>query len=394
MAEFLLYGTVVGSDQERESEYDVAPVDFRKFMETVEDGEDVVVEINSPGGNVTDGITIAQMIRQASSDGHRTVARVRGLAASIASVIMCACDEVQLSRGSLVMVHECWGVVQGNKTQLEKEIEVMRKMDDVILSFYRDKFTISDDEIRQMMLDETWFSTEDADSYGFRCTVLDEEPMKLAARAVDFCRRFNKQDYIERLLMKDTTKEDEVMKEPETVEETPVADKSEETPEEENPEKIIEELRKQVEDLERQLAECRREKEDGRCDEDDDEEEKDMVSREEADRRVAGMQSAMAKQINDFKNQLSTREKDLTEFKDKVTSLQNALDESKRELFEKTQECASLASALKDRTDALDTLNSAVNSASDVLPTLREGLARCITPAEKVAFIASGKYIR
>lgn len=63
------------------------------------------------GGDVFAGIAIANTIRRISAEGHRVTAIIEGLAASVASVIMCACDKVIMSASSLVMIHNCWTVV-------------------------------------------------------------------------------------------------------------------------------------------------------------------------------------------------------------------------------------------------------------------------------------------
>lgn len=53
-----------------------------------------------------------------------------------------------------------------------------------------------------------------------------------------------------------------------------------------------------------------------------------------------------------------------------------------------------MASTLEEKTQALDKLNASVNAQAEELPTMNDGLAKCATPAEKVAFLKSGKYVR
>ena len=75
----------------------------------------------------------------------------------------------------------------------------------------------------------------------------------------------------------------------------------------------------------------------------------------------------------------------MTEVKNEVISLNQKLEDASDEL-QKT------ASALEEKTNALAKLNADVNTPNEELPTLRDGLAKCNTPAERSAFIASGKY--
>ena len=70
-----------------------------------------------------------------------------------------------------------------------------------------------------------------------------------------------------------------------------------------------------------------------------------------------------------------------------ITNLTQSLEQSNKELSE-------MASTLKEKTNALEMLNSNVNARSEELPTMEEGLAKCASPAEKVAFLKSGKYVR
>ena len=70
-----------------------------------------------------------------------------------------------------------------------------------------------------------------------------------------------------------------------------------------------------------------------------------------------------------------------------ITNLTQKLDESKAEL-------SAMASAVEEKTKALEKLNANVNAHAEELPTMEEGLAKCASPSEKVAFLKSGKYIR
>lgn len=96
----------------------------------------------------------------------------------------------------------------------------------------------------------------------------------------------------------------------------------------------------------------------------------------------------MQKQVNDFKGQLQAKEQELISAKSQITSLTENLNKSNEEL-------SAMASTLKEKTDALDKLNANVNTqAFEELPTMEEGLAKCASPAEKVEFLKSGKYVR
>ena len=95
----------------------------------------------------------------------------------------------------------------------------------------------------------------------------------------------------------------------------------------------------------------------------------------------------MQKQINDFQTQLKAKEEELISAKTEITSLTTSLHDTSEEL-------SKVASALEDKNKALERLNSGVNAHAEELPTYEEGLAKCASPAERVAFIKSGKYVR
>ena len=111
----------------------------------------------------------------------------------------------------------------------------------------------------------------------------------------------------------------------------------------------------------------------------------DLITKDECEKRVSGMQSSMQKQINDFVNQLKVKDEELNQVKAELTSLNQKLEESNWEL-------SKMASALEEKKNALAQLNAGVLRQSDELPTFKEGLANCHSPAEKVAFINSKKY--
>ena len=108
--QFAIYGEIVSTDADRLTMEDLTPAQFRSFTNGLKEGDELIVQLNSPGGDVFAGISIANTIKQLSGK-VKTTCVVEGLAASIASVIMTACDKIQLHSSSMVMIHNCWSVV-------------------------------------------------------------------------------------------------------------------------------------------------------------------------------------------------------------------------------------------------------------------------------------------
>lgn len=142
-------------------------------------------------------------------------------------------------------------------------------------------------------------------------------------------------------------------------------------------ERMIELLKNENEELTRKLSEC------GKPDED----KKEMVSKEECEKRVSGMQSKMQSKINDFTSQLKVKDEELNKAKAELTSLNQKLEKANGEL-------SNMASALEEKNNALAQLNAGVLRPAEELPTMNDGLAKCATPKEKVDFLKSGKYVR
>ena len=111
----------------------VAASDFMRAVNALGDVTDITVDINSPGGSVADGITIANYLRDHKA---KITVNVLGQASSIASVIAAAADEVNMGLGSWMMVHQPWTVAVGNADDLRAlagDLDIIR---DSIMAHY------------------------------------------------------------------------------------------------------------------------------------------------------------------------------------------------------------------------------------------------------------------
>ena len=148
----------------------IGPEAVTDFLAEAQPGERVKIEINSPGGLIVPGLAMANSIK--NSKAH-VVAHVTGIAASMASVVMCACDEIQLEEGSFVMMHNPWSWAEGDADAMRHEAEVLDKMKAAIMAFYRGKFgDKTDEEISGIMDAETWMTGTDALRAGLKCVVI------------------------------------------------------------------------------------------------------------------------------------------------------------------------------------------------------------------------------
>jgi ATP-dependent Clp endopeptidase proteolytic subunit ClpP len=135
----------------------------------------LLVEINSPGGNVWDGLSIYNQLR-----GRRApvTTRVVGIAASIASIIALAGDKVEMADAALMMIHDPSGMASGTSEDMRKMADALDQHAEVLVSVYAKKTGRSPESIRAAMKAETWFTTAEAIQFG-----LVDKPIKQLAMA-------------------------------------------------------------------------------------------------------------------------------------------------------------------------------------------------------------------
>lgn len=117
------------------------------------------VEINSPGGDVWDGIAIYNALRNHPAE---VTTRVDGIAASIASVIAQAGDRRVMMGGSQMMIHNAWGLTVGDHNDHEDMARVLAHQDSVIAQIYASRSGGDVDAFRALMEAETWMTAEAA----------------------------------------------------------------------------------------------------------------------------------------------------------------------------------------------------------------------------------------
>lgn len=152
-------------------EIGVHGITAKSFLEDLRGlkGKDITIHINSTGGDVFQGQAIYTALNNYS--GKVTV-KIEGLAASMATIIALAADKVEMTSNSLFMIHSPMSNVFGNKAQMRKQINALEKIETTMLSVYKAKTNISEDEIEQMMARETWLSAHEALELGFVDEVL------------------------------------------------------------------------------------------------------------------------------------------------------------------------------------------------------------------------------
>jgi ATP-dependent Clp protease protease subunit len=138
----------------------------------------VTVNVNSPGGDLFEGIAIYNIF--AAHPAAVTV-NVMGIAASAASIIAMAGDTIQMGIGSFMMIHNAWGVCVGNRHDFASASELFEGFDRAIVDIYEARTGTKRPDIERLMDAETFMGPTDAIKHGFADAVLDSDPVPAEA---------------------------------------------------------------------------------------------------------------------------------------------------------------------------------------------------------------------
>lgn len=182
------YGDIVSATWQSEwYEEDKCPQDIADFLNQLDGYESIDIYFNSGGGDVFAGLAIHNQLKRYS--GHKT-GYVDGMAASIASVIMFACDELHFATGAQAMIHKPWCIAYGNADDFKDVIKQLNLCEDSIVDIYMEhtKEGVTREKIKSLMAAETWFNGEKLAQY---FDVMIEERAAVAACASDFFEKYN-----------------------------------------------------------------------------------------------------------------------------------------------------------------------------------------------------------
>lgn len=162
-ATLYLYDIIVSDDVTAEFWGGISPEAFAKAIGVIE-APTIHLRINSPGGDVFAARAIEQAVRQHAS---RVVTHVDGYAASAASIIAIAGDEVEIAKGGFFMIHESWTFAFGNASDLLETAALLEKVDGTLAQTYAEETGQQLEDVVAWMAAETWFTGEEAVEKGF-----------------------------------------------------------------------------------------------------------------------------------------------------------------------------------------------------------------------------------
>lgn len=141
---------------------------------------DVVAIINSPGGNYFDGLAIYNLLRQHRG---RVTVRVVGIAASAASVIAMAGDQIEIARAGFLMIHNTWVMAIGDRNALRDTAAWLEPFDQTAVDIYAARSGMGAGDLAAMLDKETWLSGATCVENGLADTLLDSDQIEASASA-------------------------------------------------------------------------------------------------------------------------------------------------------------------------------------------------------------------
>jgi ATP-dependent Clp protease protease subunit len=185
-SELIIYGPI-GSGM-----WDDSYISATQVSDALKDLEPSVkeleVRINSPGGDVFEGIAIYNRLKQFKGTVN---VYIDGLAASISSIIALAGEKITIGEGALYMIHLPWTMAIGNRMDLENVTNRLIDVEDQLLGIYNKKTKISKMELRTMLEKETWLDAQEAMDMGF-CDCKMEDSLPIAASVFEKSKWINK----------------------------------------------------------------------------------------------------------------------------------------------------------------------------------------------------------
>jgi len=146
-----------------------SPREIMDALRKTPDARRINVFINSPGGSVFDAATIYNMLHQHKA--HVTV-HVDGLAASAASLVAMAGDDIIMAENAMMMIHDPWTITMGSAADIRKDADMLEKIEGTLVATYAARTGKTQKSIAAMMEAETWMTADEAVDMGFATEVV------------------------------------------------------------------------------------------------------------------------------------------------------------------------------------------------------------------------------
>lgn len=148
-------------------------VDAEQFAKDIAalDVDTIHVRVNSPGGDVFDA---RAMMTALQAHKAKVIVHIDGLAASAATFLAMAGDEIEMASGGFFMIHDAWTLAMGNRHDMRETADLLERIDGTIAADYVNRTGLDAGQVNGWMDAETWFTAEEAKEHGFVDRVIEQ----------------------------------------------------------------------------------------------------------------------------------------------------------------------------------------------------------------------------
>ena len=177
--EILLYGPIIPGEMSGwmlEGDAFITNKIFRERLNAI--SGDVVIRINSPGGDVYETSGIVNLITERRNSGDRVDSTVDGLSASAASMVMVATEKVRMASLATIMIHSVHAFVYGSSKEFRKVADYMDSLNSQFSKLYAARMDLKEQKILDLLEEEQWYSAEEAVKAGLGDEIITLEKDK------------------------------------------------------------------------------------------------------------------------------------------------------------------------------------------------------------------------
>lgn len=164
---------------------EVTPKSIKNALDDMGSAKEILLHINSYGGSVFAGNCIINLISaKKKAINCKVIAYIEGIAASMGSGIAMVADEIIMYDNALMMLHKPLSLAFGNANDFQKTIDMLNKAEETLIKNYMRHFNGTEDELRNIMSEESWFTSDECLENGL-CTSI-EKSVSIVASAKGF----------------------------------------------------------------------------------------------------------------------------------------------------------------------------------------------------------------
>lgn len=153
---------------------------FKKKLKEIGDVKEIVVNINSLGGDVNEGISIHDLLKETKA---KIITNIKGFTASAATIIAMAGDKINMSDNALFLIHKSWTWGAGNANEMKAVVGLLEAVDSNIVNIYQKRTGLDKEKIEALMNENNgngiWLNAEKAKEYGYIDNIVEPSPKNL-----------------------------------------------------------------------------------------------------------------------------------------------------------------------------------------------------------------------